>query len=217
MRISTSALATLVLTVAFPSIGLAQVLTPFLPHQREHPSLNRVVPVATVNLKGDVVSLERPIDLQDALGDSFVLGSAVLDLGTPSEPSINFTLTNSSRAPIPWSAIEFSVWRAAPVPLEQQAQGAPDVLFCTLSKRGLASSPNGVWQPGVAVNVQVPIAGDCFSRTEPADPLGFLVFTGHEMPHPDLALGPSDPGWEGASTRRKAMLRSALETLTAGK
>lgn len=217
MRISPSALATVVLTVAFPAIGPAQVLTPFAPNQREHPSLSHVVPVATVNLKGDAVTLEQPRDIQGEIGDSFVLGSAVLDLRNPSEPWIDFALTNSSRAPIPWNAIEFSVWRAAPVPVEQQVQGAPDVLFCTLGKKGLASAPDAVWQPGLAVNVRVPIGGDCLRRTEAAEPLAFLVFAGHEMPHPDLQLGPSDPGWERVSTRRKAMLRSALESVTSGK
>lgn len=213
MRIPLSAFAVFVVTAAIPSTGIAQVLAPFRPAPREH-RLEHVVPVATVNLVGDVVELADPVIVQVPSAEPFVLGAASLDLRDPAHGTIRFTMTNASRRPIPWNTVEFSVERADPVPMEDQMRGAPDLFFCRLSRRGLAAFPQELWQPGVTVAVQVPIVGDCLRRAEPADPLGFLVYAGRMLPHPDLSLGPPDPAWEHFGTLRTALLRRAIEKLT---
>lgn len=214
MRITTSsAFGVLLLTLA-PSIGGAQVLSPFSHLRSEPQALAHAVPVATLNLAGDAIALADPHVVNDPAIAPFVLGAASLDLHDPSHAMIVFSIRNAATEPIPWNAVEFSVERAAPVPLEDQAQGAPTLIFCTLAKRGLAAAPNELFQPGATASVQVPISGDCFRKSEAADPLGFLVYVGGEMPHPDLLLGPSDPQWAAFSARRKALLRRAMDELT---
>jgi hypothetical protein len=114
MRITYSALMVFLATIAAPSVGLAQVLTPFSLWERDPLHQNRlrldhVVPVATVNLVGDVVALDEPLVVQDPAGEPFVLGAASLDLRDPSHARIVFTLTNASSEAIPWNTVHFIV------------------------------------------------------------------------------------------------------------
>ena len=218
MRIAYSTVMTLLLVSAIPAIGLAQVLSPFRDtDQREH-RLDRLVSVATVNLVGDVVALADSRVVDDPTGEPFVLGAATLDLRDPSHAQIVFSMTNASTEPIPWNTVELSVRRVTPVPLDDQIKGAPALFFCAhgalAGHPSRPTSPKGAWQPGATVTVQVPVADDCFRRSEAADPLAFLVYAGSELPHPDLLLGPSDPGWSAVAARNKALFRRAFEKLT---
>src|SRR6478672_11028678 len=101
MRVAHSALMSLLLASAVPTYALAQVLT--LPaYASPHPqSLDHTVPVATVSLVGDVVTLGGARIVQDSYGEPFVLGAATLNLSAPSQPKIVFTMTNGTEVPIP--------------------------------------------------------------------------------------------------------------------
>ena len=218
MRIAYSTVMTLLLGSAVPAIGLAQVLTPF---SDQHPAhrLDRLVPVATVNLVGDVVALDDPLVVDDPTGEPFVLGAASLDLRDPSHAQIVFSMTNASSEPIPWNTVELTVRRVTPVPVEDQNKGAPALFFgcrhgALAGHASRPTSPKGAWQPGATVTVQVPVADDCLRRFEKADPLAFLVYAGSVLPHPDLLLGPSDPGWSAVGARNNALFRRAFEKLT---
>ena len=218
MRIAYSTVMTLLLGSAVPASGLAQVLTPF---SDQHPAhrLDRLVPVATVNLVGDVVALDDPLVVDDPTGEPFVLGAASLDLRDPSHAQIVFSMTNASSEPIPWNTVELTVRRVTPVPVEDQNNGAPALFFgcrhgVLAGHPSRPTSPKGAWQPGATVTVQVPVADDCLRRFETADPLAFLVYAGSVLPHPDLLLGPSDPGWSAVAARNNALFRRAFEKLT---
>lgn len=212
--IASSAFGVLVLSLSAPSISVAQVLSPFALKAREPQTLVHAVPVATLNLVGDTIALDDPRVVRNPAGEPFVLGAASLDLRDPSRTTITFRITNATREPIPWNTVEFSVERATPVPVEDQMRGAPSLLFCAIAKRGLSGSPKEMFQPGATVAIEVPIGGDCVRRSEAADPLGFLVYVGSELPYPDLLLGPSDPQWHAFSVWRKGVLRRALQELT---
>lgn len=214
MRFASSFVTAVIWAIAVPSVGGAQELAPFSGVRLEHRGLAHAVPVATVNLVGDAVALANPRTVENSLaGEPFVLGAASLDLRDPSDARIWFTIQNASAEPVPWNTVLFRVWRASPVPIEDQQLGAPEVSFCSLGQLGLGDAPTTLWPPGATATVQVPLPRDCWRRGEPADPLALLVYVGKDLPHPDLLLGPSDPGWDAVGARWNALLREAIERL----
>jgi hypothetical protein len=215
MRITYSALITLMLASAVPSVGLAQVLSPFLGKTlREERRLDHVVPVATVNLVGDMVALADPRVVDDPSGEPFVLGAASLDLRDPSHAKITFTMTNISSEPMPWDTVRFDVRSVTRPDVVDRMRGAPALFIgCRIGRLGLAGSPRELWQPGATVTVQVPIA-PYTNCTQGSELQGFLVYAGSVLPHPDLLLGPSAPGWDEAAAEEKALFHRAFEKLT---
>jgi hypothetical protein len=205
MRVTYSALIALLVASAVPSVGWAQVLTPFA-GARNDQRLDHVVPVATVNLVGDMVALADARIVQDPSGEPFVLGAATLDLRDPSHAKIVFTMTNTSETPIPWNTVALKVARVTLLPDNGR-------LFfgCSLSGR---AGHRGTWQPGARVTVQVPIApnANCLLLRK-SEPEGFLVYAGRELPHPDLLAGPDDAGWREVGRRENALFLRAFEKL----
>jgi hypothetical protein len=105
MRIAYPALMALLVASAVPSVGSAQVRTPFrspTPDQR----FDHVVPVATVSLVGDIVALAGARTVQDPSGEPFVLGAATLDLRDPAHAKVVFTMTNVTEMPILLNEVE---------------------------------------------------------------------------------------------------------------
>jgi hypothetical protein len=163
------------------------------------------VPVATVNLVGDMVALADPLVVEDPGGEPFVLGTATLDLRDPAHAKIVFTMTNASDRPVPWNTVEVSVRRITLLPDN-------DRLFfgCGLSGR---AAQQGTWAPGATVTVQVPIAPNVNCLTTPSEPQGFLIYAGRALPHPDLTAGPDHPGWSQVTRRENALFLRAFEKL----
>ena len=95
MRIVHTALMSLLLGSAIPSVGFAQVLLPFegKPWPRYDEHLNRAVPVATVSRVGDIFALAGGRIVEDGHGEPFVLGAATLDLRDPSHAKVVFTMS----------------------------------------------------------------------------------------------------------------------------
>lgn len=195
MRIAYPALMSLLLTSAAPTNALAQVLTLpayAYPHQRP---LEHAVPVATASLVGDVVTLEGARIVQDSYGEPFVLGAATLNLSTPSQPKIVFTMTNDTEVPIPLKDVliyERTIVSAQS--LRGVTVGAP---FMPMSAAGWGPGryPEGEQlQPGASLTVEVPLSP---FGPESANPIGFVVFVGRKLPHGDESMDPTGRAWIG--------------------
>ena len=205
MRIAYSALIAMVAT-AVPSIGMAQDLKPFPSHRNQ--ALDHVVPVATLSPLGEPMALADGRPVQDEPGESFVLGTAILDLREPAHAKIVFAMTNATQMPMPWSTVSLRVVRATLLPDD----GGP-FFGCQISGR---AGHQGDWQPGATVTVELPIApnGNCL-KDRKSEPQAFLVFV-QSTGTPRYAR---QSGQDRAELNRtwngdKALLRTAFEKLT---
>jgi hypothetical protein len=195
MRIGYPALMSLLLASAAPTNAVAQVLTlPAYPYPHPRP-LEHAVPVATVSLVGDVVTLEGARVVQDAYGEPFVLGAATLNLNTPSQPRVVFTMTNGTEAPIPLrDVLIYERTMVSAQSLRGVTVGAP---FMPVSAAGWGPggySEGEQLQPGASLTVEVPLSP---FGTESAAPSGFVVFVGRKLPHGDKSMDPTGRAWIG--------------------
>ncbi len=125
MRITYSALLTLLLANAVPSLVAAQDLSPNWPMPPYDQHLDHVVPIATVARVGGRLALANPRTVQDAQAEPFVLGAATLDLTNPSRATVTLTVTNTTDRAIPWNDLMFEEVRICGV--SGQTHGYPTV------------------------------------------------------------------------------------------
>jgi hypothetical protein len=201
MRIAYSALMSVLLASAVPSVCFAQVSVPC--HSRDQTS-KEVVPVATMTRLGDAIALA---DAQPE--DVFVLGSAKLDMKDPACTKIVFTMTNATGSPI--SLTNVSLHGVRMTLSDSPVNGLPLKSACSI---GIGSIDhrfvtNTTLAPGATVTVDMPVARGCpnLGRT-----VGFLVSIRSDGT--DWWAGDT-PHYE--QTREAALLRRAFETLTATK
>lgn len=193
MRLATAAL--LALAVGIPSVGAAQVidLNPF-PYRT---TLDHDVPVATVSLVDDIVTLGGGRVVRDPYGE-FVLGAATLDLRMPSQPRIAFTIKNTSEMPVALKDMliyERTMLSGSSAPLRGTAVGAA---YMPLSAVG--------WGPGdfvpqelasgASLTVEAPLSPMCGKGKDVCNADGFVVFVGRKLPHADVPLAPGR-AWAG--------------------
>ena len=195
MRVAYPALMSVLLASAAPTHALAQVIS--LPaYAYPHPRpFDRAVPVATVSLVGDVVTLEGARIVQDAYGDPFVLGAATLNLSSPSQPKIIFTMTNRTEVAIALKdVLVYERTMISAQSLRGVTVGAP---FMPMGAAGWGPGgyPEGeLLQPGANLTVEVPLSP---FGPESANPIGFVVFVGRKLPHGDPSMDPTGRAWIG--------------------
>jgi hypothetical protein len=177
MRIVHTALMSLLLSSASPSISVAQVLFPFegKPWPRYDERLDRPVPVATVSRVGDFFALADARIVEDGHGEPFVLGAATLDLRDPAHAKVVFTMTNTTGTPVLFKDVMIHEVALCAVPRRDGLYTFPQVG---------ARPADGVhdpreFQPGEKVTVQIPIPPSCGKA---AEPLGIVVSVGRPGP-----------------------------------
>jgi hypothetical protein len=183
MRIAYSALLTLLVASAVPSVGVAQV---FLPESRLRHDLrlDHVVPVATVSRLGQPIALADAHPVQDASGEPYVLGAATLDLSDPSHATVVFTLTNATETPIPRRSMyvwAHSVWRDRRGLVLPSIDGIqnPNGGARTMGWPGYGVSLSAwdipeTWQPAASITLRMPISQ--VPKVGEGELQGFLVF-----------------------------------------
>ena len=200
MRITYSALLTLLLANAVPSLVAAQDLSPNWPMPPYDQHLDHVVPIATVARVGGRLALANPRTVQDAQAEPFVLGAATLDLTNPSRATVTLTVTNTTDRAIPWNDLMFEEVRICGV--SGQTHGYP-----TVGGRGGHPSEGEV-PPGAKISVLIPVAPNCAKEW---DTEGILVFVG--KPAPRLSTPPSDPAWDDVWRLNKVVYDQVFEKL----
>jgi hypothetical protein len=177
MRIVHTALMSLLLGGAIPSVGFAQVLLPFegkpWPGYDEH--LDHAVPVATVSRVGDIFALAHARTVEDGHGEPFVLGTATLDLREPSHAKVVFTMTNVMETPILFTDVMIDAATLCSVP----DRAHPFALPQASAQPADGMHDPRAFQPGEKVTVQIPIPPSCGKGSEP---LGILVRVGRPGP-----------------------------------
>ena len=182
MRIADSALLTLLVASAVPSVGFARALLDES-HLRHDLHLDHVVPVATVSRLGQPVELADAHRVQDASGEPFVLGGATLDLSDPAHAMVAFTLTNATETPIPRKSVyvwEYSVWRDKRGLVIPSIDGIPnpnDPRRMSFPGYGVTLSAWDIpetWQPAASITLRMPISQ--IPKMGEGDLQGFLVF-----------------------------------------
>lgn len=195
MRIASLQVLALAL-IAIPSAASAQVLR--LQSYGYPTGLDHAVPVTTVSLVGDVVELGGARVVHDSYGDPFVLGTATLDRGVPSQPRIVFTIRNASEMPVALKDIVIyeRTMRSSPLvpPLREMPVGA---LYMPLSAAGWGPGEfaGQELEPGASLTVEAPVSPlICGKGACSAD--GFVVFVGRKLPHADDPVVPGR-AWTG--------------------
>jgi hypothetical protein len=159
--------------------------------------LDHDVPVATVSLVGDIVTLGSARTVTDSYGAPFVLGAATLDRHDPAAPRIVFTMANTSGAPIRLSdVVIYERTMLAAQRFRDVTVGAP---YMPSSAAGwFAANPGSTDElpPGEQLTVRVPISPtNCTGASCDAD--GFVVFVGRTVPKGDRSADPSGRAWIG--------------------
>ena len=194
MRMQTAVL-TLLVTSAVPSVGFAQLVIPYTQsYDNLVDRLDHVLPVATVTRPVDGIALADPHP-----GDGFVLGGATLDLKNPDRPVVAFTMTNATEMPILLSTVYVHEVRVN-LP---SADGSVVVACSTSPWLSHPGQGDKALQPGATVSVRMPIAPRCGPTLGAT--VGFLVYL--------QAGGPSFAESRSTWDQHHAMLRKAFEQL----
>jgi hypothetical protein len=177
MRIVHIALMSLVLGTAIPSVGFAQVLTPFegKPWPRYSERLDHPVPVATVSRVGDFFTFAGARIVEDGHGEPFVLGGAAVDLRDPSHAKVVFTISNVTETPIRFVDVMIHETTLCSIPDRNHPFAFPQVG----ARPADGFDDPREFQPGEKVTVQIPIPPSCAKGSEP---LGILVKVGGPGP-----------------------------------
>jgi hypothetical protein len=196
MRITSSTVAALLVAIAVPSFGFAQIVVAYPPGPPAHVArLDHAVPAATVTQPSD------PIALANAKpGVDFVRGAATVNVDDPDHPKILFTVSNQTASPIPPDSVFVHVASVYP-----GKDGEPVVSLCGYSGRlsdmlkapGSSAAANATLAPGATVTIAVPVGpGPCVQK-DPQQNVGFLVhltgdgthhFAGDDVPRMREAL-----------------------------
>src|SRR3954466_295590 len=201
MRIAYSALMTLLLSSAVPSVSFAQVLVPCQPRDE---AIKDVVPVATVTRVGDAIALG---DAQPT--DTLVLGAATLDMKAPKCTKVAFTMTNATNAPIALTNVSLHgvrMTRTDDPAAQRPLTSACSISIPTLDRRFLKDT---TLPPAATVTVVMPVARGC---PKLGQTVGFLVSVRRDGTQWWSGDTPQQDG-----TREAALLRTAFETLVASK
>lgn len=186
MRVLQTALLSLVLASAVPSVSFAQFpLTPFdenpWPIYDQH--LDRPVPVATVSRVNDIVALAGARVVDDGHGEPFVLGAASLDVHDPAHAKVMFAIANASDSPIPLDDVVINEMNLCSIPDRDHPFGFP-----LAGGRAGGFHGTGQLQPGERVTIQIPIPPSCPKGKVRGvemreEPLGILVAVARPGPH----------------------------------
>src|ERR1051326_2538659 len=153
MRNVHTTVLTLLVVTAVPSVGVAQVLT-LEPSGGRRQSLDHAVPVATVSLVGDIVSLDGGRIVQDSYGEPFVLGTAKLDLSDRSQTKVVFTMANATETPIPLEDVVVYGRTITSATYVRAAVGAPYTPTSAAGMRAAWLGSGEVLQPGASLPVE---------------------------------------------------------------
>lgn len=202
MHLAYSALISLLLASAIPSVSSAQVLVPCLARDE---AIKDVVPVAAVTRLGDAIALA---DAQQA--DTFVLGAATLDMTDPKCTRVAFTMTNATGAPISLTNVSLHGVRVNSRATDGLLKTSCSITIPTVDRR---FSKDTTLQPGATVAVEMPIARGCPALGKT---VGFLVSIRSDGT-PWFQGEPAPSGPFPAELQEAALLRKAFETLVASK
>jgi hypothetical protein len=195
MRNVHTTVLTLLVVTAVPSVGVAQVLT-LEPSGGRRQSLDHAVPVATVSLVGDIVSLDGGRIVQDSYGEPFVLGTAKLDLSDRSQTKVVFRMVNATGTPIPLEDVVVYERTITSATYVRAAVGAP---YTPTSAAGMQAAWPGsgeVLQPSASLTVEMPISPTQCGK-DICHPDGFIIFVGKKVPHSDASTVTPFNAWSG--------------------
>ena len=209
MRIVHTALLSLLLGSTVPSVGFAQVLTPFEsnPMPAYDQRLRHLVPVATVSRVGDIVALDAARTVEDGRGKPFVLGAASLDLSDPARAKVVFTMANVTQTPVLLNDVEIFEWRVCST-TDARYQGF------VAGRAGGYSGATAELKPGAKVTVEIPIGPSC-ERPPEIQTQVIVVTVSRRRPSPhETSSTPPPPGDKRLHTEKDLFSR-VLERLRA--
>lgn len=185
MRMTYSAVGTILALSSIPSVSFAQIVVPYPQAKPNHVArLDHAVPVATVTPPGDAITLANPKP-----GAGFVLGTATMNMKDPDHPMIVFRVSNGSESAIPPSNVVLHV-----LTVYARRDGSPTVNICgymsplsgLLDRPGSAGRQSATMKPGVTITMAVPTGPSNCVVGRPSVPLGFLVGLTSDGQIPDL-------------------------------
>jgi hypothetical protein len=209
MRIVHTALMSLLLGIAVPSIGVAQVLTSFQsnPMPAYDEGLDHVVPVATVSRVEDIVALDAARTVDDGRGKPFVLGAASLDMSDAAHAKVVFTIANVTQTPVPLNDVEIFEWRVCST-TNARYQGF------VAGRAGGYPAGTAELKPGAKVTVQIPIAPSC-ERPTGIQTQVVVVTVSRRRPSPHETSSTPQPPGDKPLHMEKDLFSRVLERLRA--